>query len=79
MNPRRSSWQSPLGSVGVSAFARLERDQTADVCVIGAGMAGLLTALELAERAGRVVRPDDGEARRGEHLLGGGALLRGTA
>src|SRR5450432_496027 len=55
MTPRRSPWQSPLGSIGPTAFSRLERDQTADVCVIGAGMAGLLTALELAERGRSVV------------------------
>jgi len=51
----KSCWEAPLGSLSGAAFAPLERDLTADVCVIGAGMAGLLTALELAERGRSVV------------------------
>ena len=55
MNLKRSPWQPSSGSLGASAVTALERDQIADVCVIGAGMAGLLTALELVERGRSVI------------------------
>jgi glycine/D-amino acid oxidase-like deaminating enzyme/nitrite reductase/ring-hydroxylating ferredoxin subunit len=55
MTLKRSPWQSMSPAIGPSPVARLERDQTVDVCVIGAGMAGLLIALELAERGRSVV------------------------
>jgi len=50
----RSPWQ-PAGLVGGVRVAPLDQDITTDVCVIGAGMAGLLCALELAERGRSVV------------------------
>lgn len=52
MSLKRSVWQSQLSA---SAVNPLKRDAVADVCVIGAGMAGLLTALELAERGRSVL------------------------
>ena len=50
----RSPWQ-PAGLVKGLSARPLDGDITADVCVIGAGMAGLLCALELAERGRSVV------------------------
>jgi glycine/D-amino acid oxidase-like deaminating enzyme/nitrite reductase/ring-hydroxylating ferredoxin subunit len=50
MSARRSPWLDASASV-----QRLERDQVADVVVIGAGMAGLLCALELSERGRSVI------------------------
>src|SRR5687768_11147544 len=50
----------------VPAAPRLTQDITADVCIIGAGMAGMSTAYELT-RAGRsVVVLDDGRIGGGE-------------
>lgn len=37
------------------AFAKLEGEQTADVCVVGAGYTGLSSALHLAERGFKVI------------------------
>lgn len=51
----RATWQTS-GSPGVVAEMRtLPAKVAADVCVIGAGMAGLLCALELSERGRSVV------------------------
>ncbi|HEY3256911.1 MAG TPA: FAD-dependent oxidoreductase, partial [Polyangiaceae bacterium] len=51
----RSPWR-PSGLVLEASDAqRWKEQQTADVCVIGAGMAGLLCALELAERGRSVM------------------------
>jgi len=50
----RSPWQ-PAGLVGGLSARPLDEDITVDVCVIGAGMAGLLCALELAERGRSVI------------------------
>ena len=36
-------------------YPALQGDQSADVCVIGAGFTGISTALELAERGYKVV------------------------
>ncbi len=54
MSARRSAWQSGLG-LSILAKNSLDRDITADVCVIGAGITGLLVALELSERGRSVV------------------------
>ena len=45
----RSPWQAS-GLVESMAARPLDADLTVDVCIVGAGMAGLLCALELAER-----------------------------
>jgi glycine/D-amino acid oxidase-like deaminating enzyme len=50
----RSPWQ-PAGLVKGLCAREMEGDLSADVCVVGAGMAGLLCALELAERGRSVV------------------------
>jgi len=50
----------------------LDRDVTADVCVVGAGIAGLSTAYELALDGKSVVVLDDGR-------IGGGQTARTTA
>ncbi len=46
--------------------APLDHDTTADVCIIGAGIAGLATAYELASQGRRVVVLDDGPVGGGE-------------
>jgi ribulose 1,5-bisphosphate synthetase/thiazole synthase len=43
----------------------LTSNETADVCVVGAGIAGLTTAFLLAEAGQSVVVIDDGQAGRG--------------
>ncbi len=45
----RSPWQAP-GLLDRGRTDTLDEDISVDVCVVGAGMAGLLCALELAER-----------------------------
>ena len=57
-----------LATAGIPDAPRLEKDATADVCVIGAGIAGLSTAYELA-RAGRSVIVID-MARIGDGMTG---------
>jgi glycine/D-amino acid oxidase-like deaminating enzyme/nitrite reductase/ring-hydroxylating ferredoxin subunit len=52
--------------------AALERDLACDVCVVGAGIAGLTTAYLLARQGRKVVVLDDGP-------IGGGATLRTSA
>jgi len=52
MNEHRSPW---LDGDAPRATQPLARDQVADVVVIGAGMAGLLCALELSDRGRRVM------------------------
>jgi glycine/D-amino acid oxidase-like deaminating enzyme/nitrite reductase/ring-hydroxylating ferredoxin subunit len=53
-------------SGGLPARSPLARDLTADVCVVGAGMAGLSTAYFLARAGRRVVVLDDGPVAGGE-------------
>ncbi|HXG70483.1 MAG TPA: FAD-dependent oxidoreductase, partial [Gemmatimonadaceae bacterium] len=61
-----------MGTTDVPEFLPLDRDLRANVCVIGAGIAGMTTAYLLA-RAGRaVVVIDDGP-------VGGGETSRTTA
>lgn len=60
---------------------RMDRQRSADVLVIGAGVAGLSTALHLAERGQRVVVFDRGELGSGATGRASGLLgqLRGSA
>jgi glycine/D-amino acid oxidase-like deaminating enzyme/nitrite reductase/ring-hydroxylating ferredoxin subunit len=58
-----SLWQ---GTFTVPEFPTLTRDAAADVCVIGAGIAGLSTAYALAREGKRVVVLDDGPIGGGE-------------
>ncbi len=55
MSEHRSPWQSAGAALAGSAVEPLDHDLTTDVCVIGAGMAGLLCALELVERGRSVI------------------------
>ena len=64
-----SLWQSEFDP---PATDRLRDEVTTDVCVIGAGIAGLTTAYLLGRDGAKVVVIDDGE-------IGGGATLRTTA
>ena len=66
---RPSIWQL---TADIPVPPQLVGDTTADVCVIGAGMAGLSTAYELALRGLSVVVLDDG-------AIGGGETGRTTA
>ncbi|HEX6184059.1 MAG TPA: FAD-binding oxidoreductase, partial [Pyrinomonadaceae bacterium] len=50
----------------VEAFEPLSGDATADVCVVGAGIAGLTTAYLLAREGSKVVVLDDGPVAGGE-------------
>lgn len=63
-----SIWQE----VGQADFEVLNKDIHTDVCVIGAGIAGLSTAYTLAQKGMSVVVIDDGE-------IGGRQTLRSTA
>ena len=64
-----SLWQ---GTFEVPSYPSLDRDVRADVCVVGAGIAGLSTAYMLAKSGQRVIVVDDGP-------VGGGETGRTTA
>src|SRR3954464_5126707 len=64
-----SVWQ---GTFTVPAFEPLRESLTTDVCVVGAGIAGLTTAYLLAKSGKKVVVLDDGP-------IGGGESGRTTA
>ena len=61
-----------MGTFEVPDFPALSRDLTTDVCVIGAGIAGLSTAYHLTKAGKKVVVIDDGP-------IGGGESGRTTA
>ena len=61
-----------MESASVPEFPQLRESTTADVCVVGAGIAGLTTAYLLARAGKRVVVLDDGP-------VGGGETGRTTA
>jgi glycine/D-amino acid oxidase-like deaminating enzyme/nitrite reductase/ring-hydroxylating ferredoxin subunit len=60
------------GMPAIPGDGRLETDLTADVCVVGAGIAGLSVAYRCAKEGRSVVVVDDGE-------IGGGMTSRTTA
>jgi glycine/D-amino acid oxidase-like deaminating enzyme len=61
-----------MATADVPASAPLAADTSADVCVVGAGLAGLTTAYLLAREGAKVVVLEDGPA-------GGGMTARTTA
>src|SRR5690606_15297981 len=65
----RSVWMS---TVHMPEVPPLERDERADVCIVGAGIAGLTTAYLLLREGRQVVVIDDGP-------IAGGATSRTTA
>ena len=61
-----------MGTVTVPDYPKLARDRRCDVCVVGAGIAGLSTAYMLAKAGKKVIVLDDGP-------IGGGETGRTTA
>ena len=61
-----------MATASTPAYAPLENDASADICVIGAGIAGITTAYLLARAGKRVIVLDDGP-------VGGGETGRTTA
>lgn len=61
-NQSRSVWMDAT----IPAFPPLRGDTAADVCVVGAGIAGLTTAWRLGRRGLDVIVLDDGPLGRGE-------------
>jgi glycine/D-amino acid oxidase-like deaminating enzyme/nitrite reductase/ring-hydroxylating ferredoxin subunit len=55
-----------METVDMPSRTSLARDLTADICVVGAGIAGLTTAYRLASEGRSVVVMDDGPIGRGE-------------
>src|SRR5688500_11516386 len=61
-----------MATAGLTAPSPLECDLETDVCIVGAGNAGLSTAYCLVQNGQRVVIVDDG-------AIGGGETCRTTA
>jgi glycine/D-amino acid oxidase-like deaminating enzyme/nitrite reductase/ring-hydroxylating ferredoxin subunit len=61
-----------MDTVETTAFAPLTKDAEADVCIVGAGIAGLTTAYQLLSKGKSVIVLDDGP-------VGGGETERTTA
>src|SRR5207253_1975592 len=61
-----------MATANVSSSGPLAADTTADVCIVGAGIAGLTTAYLLGREGRRVIVLDDGP-------IGGGMTARTTA
>jgi glycine/D-amino acid oxidase-like deaminating enzyme/nitrite reductase/ring-hydroxylating ferredoxin subunit len=73
MQPEAGQTQSIWhATTEVPKYPKLDRNVTADVCVIGAGIAGMTTAYQLAKAGQTVVVLDDG-------LIGSGETGRTTA
>src|SRR5438046_191392 len=58
-----SLWQ---GTFDVPSYPKLERSGSTDVCIVGAGIAGLSAAYHLARDGRKGIGPDDGPIARGE-------------
>lgn len=63
---------------GLPPFDRLQQDRQADVCIVGGGLTGVNTALELAERGVSVVLLEAREIGWGASGRNGGQLIRGV-
>jgi len=72
MNVAQEHTRSLWMDVAVATASRLDRDETADVAVVGAGIAGLSVAYELCARGVAVVVLDRGD-------IGSGMTARTTA
>lgn len=72
------SWYESTASRG-AALPALSADLVADVCVVGAGFAGLTTALELAKRGKSVVLLEAGRVAGGASGRNGGFVSNGFA
>ena len=59
-----------MGSAELPSRTALGKDITTDVCVVGAGIAGLTTAYLLSEKGQAVVVLDDGPIGGGELCFG---------
>lgn len=55
-----------MATAELPSFSSLNHDERADVCVIGAGMAGLTTAYLLSREGRSVIVLDDGPIVSGE-------------
>jgi glycine/D-amino acid oxidase-like deaminating enzyme/nitrite reductase/ring-hydroxylating ferredoxin subunit len=66
MEEARQGTTSVWMGIDLPAFPPLERDATADVCIVGAGIAGLSAAYELACRGRSVLVLEDGGIASGE-------------
>src|SRR5688572_7329333 len=55
-----------MKTASVPAFPALEQDLVCDVCIVGAGIAGLSTAYLLSREGKSVVVLDDGQIAAGE-------------
>lgn len=73
-----STWYEATASRG-AARPRLAPKSAADVCVIGGGLAGLTTALELARRGTSVVLVESGRIAWGASGRNGGFVSNGFA
>ena len=62
---RTTVWEATLDAP-LPSYPPLGEDLTADACVVGAGIAGLTTAYQLARAGQRVVVLDDGPIAGGE-------------
>src|ERR1041384_1073262 len=58
-----SAWMTPLGP----PLRPLDRDMTSEICVVGAGIAGMSIAYQLARAGRKVVVLDDGPVGGGAH------------
>jgi glycine/D-amino acid oxidase-like deaminating enzyme len=72
MRPDSGETTSVWMSTEIEDFPQLGNDLTTEVCVVGAGIAGLSTAYVLSRQGKKVVVLDDGP-------IGGGETSRTTA
>jgi glycine/D-amino acid oxidase-like deaminating enzyme/nitrite reductase/ring-hydroxylating ferredoxin subunit len=62
----RSVWMREDATTDAEAFPRLDADADCDVCVVGAGMAGMSVAYQMVREGKRVIVLDDGPIAGGE-------------
>ncbi len=80
MNPQQHTGSYYAATVNeITNFAPLRGEQTADVCVIGAGFTGISTALHLAERGYNVHVVEANKVGWGASGRNGGQMIGGIA